>query len=87
MGLPRLVFIQVNVSVLSLLALTLERHCALLTPLAPRSRPHSKFCAALALIWSVSAGLALSAGASNSVHQRYCLLLLGGGGQEHTDSR
>ena len=66
---------QVNASVFTLLAMTVERYRAIMTPLAPRNS-HTTLWIGIGLVWSCSAILALpSAFASNifvqvSIHKR-----------------
>ena len=56
---------QVNASVFTLLAMTVERYRAIMTPLAPRNS-HTTLWIGIGLVWSCSAILALpSAFASN----------------------
>ena len=58
--------IQVNASVFTLLAMTLERYRAIITPLAPRNS-HTTLWIGIGLIWSCSAILALPSAFASTI--------------------
>ena len=60
------IFCQVNASVFTLLAMTLERYRAIMTPLAPRNS-HTTLWIGIGLIWSCSAILALPSAFASTI--------------------
>ena len=61
--------LTVSVSVFTLLALTVERHKAIMTPLAPR-KSHKTLWVGIALIWTVGTVVALPAALFATLYTR-----------------
>ena len=61
--------LTVSVSVFILLALTVERHKAIMTPLAPR-KSHKTLWVGIALIWTVGTVVALPAALFATLYTR-----------------